>query len=186
MSVRSDEPSVSGTLVEGLLVVAREALDSSVVEKGLAAAPPVASAAVLNALPGQWVPIALADEAFSFVAREAGRDWPSLHTELARLSMDRAIKTFWRVLLRFTSDAALISRTPVIFHKSYNRGRFVPRFDVAGRAEADLFDWPDVPDWPLRGTRCGIEVVLRMSGRKGVRVDCRRAPAGALFTATWR
>jgi hypothetical protein len=186
MTAVEDQACVSGTLVDGLIVVARETLGAPVVERGFAAAPADAADAVLGALPGVWVPIALAEQAFSSVAHEAGRDWALLHSELARLSVERAVKTFWRVLLRFTSDEALMSRTPVIFHKSYNRGRLVPEFTGQARAEAQLLDWPDVPDWPLRGTKSGIEVVLRLAGRKGVRVECHRTPAGATFVATWR
>lgn len=186
MPADGDEPSVSGTIVNGLVVVAKETLGESVVARGLAMVPKDAAALVLAALPGQWIPIAGAEVAFSGVARAVGRDWASLHSELSCLSVERAVKTFWRVLLRFTSDEALVARTPVIYGKSYNRGRLVPRITGPGRGQVDLVDWPDVPEWPIRGSRSGIETVLRVSGRKDVHVEGQRTPTGATYIATWR
>jgi hypothetical protein len=79
-----------------------------------------------------------------------------------------------------------VSRTPVIFSKSYNRGRLVASIPSAGRGEVQLVDWADVPDWPLRGTRAGIETGLRIAGRQHVYVECKRTPTGASYLVTWR
>lgn len=179
-------PSVSGTLVRGLLEVARDVVGADTLLRGVERAPPVERAAVEGALPGVWVPIVSVERTFASIAEAAGRDLPGLHLELARISVERALKTFWRMLLRLTSDEALISRTPVIFGKSYNRGRLVPSIVSPGRGEVRLLDWPEAPEWPLRGTRVGVETVLRVAGRKDVRVDGQRTPTGALYIATWR
>jgi hypothetical protein len=181
-----DVPSMSGTLVRGLFEVAREALGDGAVEQGLSSVPAADRAVLTEALPGSWVPIDTVERGFAAVARGVGRDLPSLHVELARMSVERALKTFWRLLLRLTSDEALVSRTPVIFGKAYNRGRLVPSIPVPGRGEIELVDWPHMPDWPIRGTRAGIEAVLRAAGRKGVVVEGRRTPTGAMYTVTWR
>jgi hypothetical protein len=181
-----DAPCMSGTLVKGLFEVAREALGDEIVERGLSLTPEAARSMVVDALPGSWVPIETVELVFGAVARAAGRELPELHVELARMSVGRALKTFWRLLLRFTTDEALVSRTPVIFGKAYNRGRLIPSIPVPGRSEIVLADWPDVPDWPIRGTRAGIEAVLRAAGRKDVRVEGRRTATGATYVATWK
>ena len=126
-------PSVSGTLERGLLEVARDVVGADTLLRGVERAPPVERAAVEGALPGVWVPIVSVERTFASIAEAAGRELPGLHLELARISVERALKTFWRMLLRLTSDEALISRTPVIFGKSYNRGRLVPSIVSPGR-----------------------------------------------------
>ena len=183
--MHDDVPSMSGTLVTGLVEVAREVLGPSAVSTGLDEAPAWARDRVLSALPGRWVPIEASELAFGSIARVAGRDLPELHLELARRSVARAVKTFWRVLLHFTSDDALVSRCPVFFGKSYNRGRLTARITAPGRGQVDLLDWPDAPDWPLRGSRAGIETVMTAAGRRDVRVEARRTPEGAVFVITW-
>jgi hypothetical protein len=90
------------------------------------------------------------------------------------------------MLLRVSTDSALVSRTPVIFGKSYNRGRLVATVLFSGRGEVELLDWADVPDWPIRGTQAGIETGLRIAGRRNVRVESKRTRTGASFHVTWR
>jgi hypothetical protein len=177
---------VSGTLIRGLVEVARAVVGPDTVARAFGNAEPGARAAVEGALPGGWVPIVSVERAFASIADAAGRDLPGLHLELARISVERALKTFWRMLLRLTSDEALVRRTPIIFGKSYNRGRLEPRIVSPGRGEVRLVDWPHAPDWPVRGTRVGVETVLRVAGRKDVRVETQRTPTGALYIATWR
>lgn len=180
-----DVPSVSGTLIHSLVEVARERLGGDVVESGMRAAPSDTGPVVLGATPGHWVPVAAVEAAFESLAHAAGRDLPGLHVELARIGIERALRRFWRILLKITSDAALVSRTPVIYAKSYNRGRLVPAVLGAGRGQVELVDWPDAPEWPVRGTRVGIEAALSVAGRENAHAEVRRTPTGAIYTVTW-
>jgi hypothetical protein len=186
LTAGDDRPSVSGTLVCGLLQAGHELVGAEAVARGLSALAPGIRAHVADAIPGQWVPIASAEEAFRCIAEAANRDWPALHAELARHTVERAYRTFWRMLLRLTTDGALVSRTPVIFAKSYNRGRLVASILFPGRGEVELVDWADAPDWPIRGTQAGIETGLRIAGRRNVRVESKRTQTGASFHVTWR
>ena len=179
-------PSVSGTLVTGLFDAAREKLGRAVVDGALASLPAAARAAIATALPGAWVPLVDAELALGRLADAVGRDVAALHEELARANVERTLRTVWRLLLRFTSDEALVSRTPVIFSKAYNRGRLVPRIPQPGRGEIELVDWPRTPDWPFRGTKVGIEMVLTLAGRQEVRVEGKKTATGAAFVASWR
>lgn len=186
LTAENDRPSVSGTLVCGLLQAGHELVGKEVVERGLSAVAPAIRAQVAGAIPGQWVPLVSAEEAFLGIAAAANRDWPTLHAELARHTVERAYRTIWRMLLRLTSDSALVSRTPVIYAKSYNRGRLAATITFPGRGEVELLDWPDVPDWPIRGTAAGLETALRIAGRRNVRVESSRTRTGASFHVTWR
>ncbi len=139
-----------------------------------------------GATPVGWLPIAVLERVFGETAVELGRTISDLHSEVARVSIERTMRTLWRMLLRLTSDQALISRTPVIYAKSYNRGRLLAEIPRSGHAEVKLVDWPTVPDWPLRATRIGIETVLRIAGREGVEVSYTRDATGAAYVASWR
>ncbi len=186
LTAGNDVPSVSGTLIRGLLDAADELLGKDAVQRGISAIEPEIGSLVAGAVPGRWIPITAAETTFRGIAGAAHRDWPTLHVELARHTVERAYQTFWRMLLRLTSDSALVSRTPVIFGKSYNHGRLVASIPISGRGEVELVDWADVPDWPIRGTRAGIETGLRIAGRRNVRVECKRTPTGASYVVTWR
>ena len=172
--------------MRGLFEAGHELLGKEVLERGLSAVSPAIRTRVAGAVPGEWIPIASAEETFRSIADAAERDWPALHVELARHTVERAYRTLWRMLLRVSTDSALVSRTPVIFGKSYNRGRLVATVLFSGRGEVELLDWADVPDWPIRGTQAGIETGLRIAGRRNVRVESKRTRTGASFHVTWR
>lgn len=140
----------------------------------------------LGATPVGWVPISLLETVFGEVASSLHRDVADLHVEVARVSIERTMRTLWRLLLRVTTDGALISRTPVIYAKSYNRGRLVAEIRERRRADLQLTDWPNAPEWPLRATRIGIETVLGIAGRHQPTVVCTRTPNGASYVASWR
>jgi hypothetical protein len=95
------------------------------------------------------------------------------------------MRTVWRLLLRVSSDRALVSRAPVLFAKAYNRGRLEAHFPRPGAGEIHLSEWPNPPEWPLRATRIGIETVLRLAGRRSIQMRVARVDGGALFSARW-
>jgi hypothetical protein len=135
--------------------------------------------------PVGWVPIDTMERVFTEIAVELRTSVRELHVRVAEVSIERTFRTFWRMLLKVTTDRALVSLTPVIFAKSYNRGRLVAEVPEPGRGEIELLDWPDAPEWPIRATRIGIETVLRVAGRTDARVQAERTPTGAKYAATW-
>jgi hypothetical protein len=179
------EPCVSGALACGLRVVVSEIAGTGAVARALEHVPADTRSTYQNALPVGWVPIHVMETVFAEIAKELHTTVAELHTLVARRSIEQTMRTFWRMLLSITTDSALVSRTPVIFARSYNRGRLEARIVERGRAAIALQDWPDVPEWPLRATRIGIETVLTIAGRRDVRVTSSRTRAGAAFTATW-
>ena len=71
-------------------------------------------------------------------------------------------------------------------HRGDRAHRDLLRTDDRAGGEVELVDWPELPEWPLRGTRIGIETVLRVAGRKDVKVEGRRTKTGASYLASWR
>ncbi len=184
--MEANVPCVSGALASGLRDALTELVGPERVELALTRVDAEERHRWESTTPVGWLPLHVLEHVFGEVARDLGRDIGDLHVEVARISIERTMRTLWRLLLRLTSDSALVSRTPLIFAKSYNRGRLEAKMPVGGQAEIQLFDWPDAPEWPLRATRIGIETVLRIAGRKDVRVRCTRTSSGALYAANWR
>jgi len=132
-----------------------------------------------------WARVSTAEAVFRAAADELGRDVAELHEEVSRASVERTLRTVWRLLLRFTSDEALVLRTPRIYARSFQRGALLPAIVAPGRAEIRVDGWPDMPEFSTRGLRIGIETVLVLAGRRGVRVDAERRPDGPCFLARW-
>ena len=179
-------PCVSGPLACGLRDVAAELLGPDAVTRALSRVDADTKARYETLTAVEWVPIKTMETVFGELAKETGTTVGMLHEKVAVISIERTMRTFWRLLLRLTTDNALISRTPVIFAKSYDHGRLEAVIPEPGRGEITLHDWLDVPEWPLRATRIGVQTVLSIAGRKDVRVQCRRSNTGASYLATWR
>jgi hypothetical protein len=178
-------PSISGPLACGLRDVVLEIVGADQVQAALARVPPSLREQYTLATAVEWVPIETMETVFTEIARGVGTSVGELHERVARQSIERTMKTFWRMLLRLTTDRALISRTPVLFGKSYNRGRLTSEIPEPNVAEITLSEWPNAPPWPLRATRIGIETVLGLAGRKNARVNCTPTSDGARYRATW-
>jgi hypothetical protein len=183
--VATTHPTISGALV----LQHRKILTAVVGEGPLARAMTSLSAADRQALEEvtvlTFVPIATVEALFTAAAREVGRDVPSLHEHVSRTSLEQNLKTIWRLLLRFTSDEALIARTPVLFGKAFPQGAMRPRMIQPGRAEIRIEQWPGMPEYAVRGTRVAIETVLRLAGRSSVKLSTERTPDGVVYGASW-
>jgi hypothetical protein len=182
----NDEPCVSGALTCSLREVARDLLGAEVLTRALERVPPPVRTSFENAVPMGWVPIYVLETTFGEMAAEVGTTVAELHERVARRSIELTFHRFWRLLLRVTTDAALVSRTPAIFARSYNRGRIESRIWSPGRGEVKLTDWPKAPEWAVRGLRIGIEVALSVAGRRNVQASCTRTATGAVYVITWR
>ncbi len=132
-----------------------------------------------------WVPITTLERVVEACGLEIGRDPLDLNDEVSRIATERAFGTVWRIFLRFTSDNALISRTPIIYTKTYDIGRIVPAIPEQGSATIELLDFPDAPEFVVRPLGVGIETTLRCAGRTDARVSYEMRPGGAVYEAVW-
>lgn len=178
------EPAMSGALMTTGREVTRELIGSAAYERALDSVPRHMAAEYRRVTPMTWVPLSIIEPVIAAMGEASGRDALDLQDEVARTTVERSLRTIWRLFLRFTSNEALISRMPVVFSRSYSKGRVQTSFPRPDRAVIELLEWPQTPAHIVRTTRVGLEVMLRAAGRPGARVSFERTPGGALYTAT--
>jgi hypothetical protein len=180
------EPMIRGAIVLNNLVGFEDVVGRDVVLRAIASLPPALVEESRAIVPVAWVRADLVDALFSAIAHEAGRAPEDLFPLAIERGVHRTLHTVWRALMHLQTDAALVKRTPSLFARSYSRGRLAAHFTGTGTAEVDLFDWPDVSRFRLIAISSGIRAVLRVAGRKDVKVAIVRTAEGARFTATWQ
>ncbi|MDQ3035134.1 MAG: hypothetical protein M3Y87_22195 [Myxococcota bacterium] len=190
-SIAPDAPGLEAPKMSGALVLAHrgvlvEICGEARFDRALARLPADVRREYAEISPVSWPRVEVAEAVVGAAAAELGRDLASLHEEISRASVERTLTTLWRLLLRFTSDEALVARTPRIYARALDRGELVPRIVAPGRAEIRVVGWPDIPEFSMRGVGIAIESVLRLSHRHDVRVISERTDEGPRFLATWR
>ena len=179
------EPTISGALITQHRTILVELVGEAVLASALARLSSADRDAIESATSLSFIPIRTADAMYRAIGKESGRDYVQLHEQVSRTAVDRALKTIWRLLLRFTSDEALVARTPVIFTKAFPQGVLVSRITGPGRAEIRVDSWPNMPEYAIRGTRVAVESVLRLAGRSNVKITSEATPTGCLYHASW-
>jgi len=183
--VGQTEPTISGALITQHRAILVEIVGEPVLARALASLSPADRETLVSATSVSFIPIRVADALYRAIGRESGRDYVAIHEQVSRMAVDRALKTIWRLLLRFTSDEALVARTPVIFTKAFPQGVLVPRIVAPGRAEIRVVEWPSMPEYAVRGTRVAIESVLRLAGRSNVKITVEPSPDGCIYHTSW-
>jgi hypothetical protein len=79
-----------------------------------------------------------------------------------------------------------VSRTPLLWSRSYTQGELTAKVHGPGVAEVALRGWPNVPDIQIQAIKTLVGTVMRLAGRKNIKVTAERRPTGAVFFATWR
>ncbi len=186
MPLAHDEhPRLSGAILVDNLRTLREIAGDQAVCAGLDALDAGTRVSFSSATTLTWVPAPEFERFFTAAASSVGRNRDALQDEVSRRAIERTLSTLWRVILRVTTDNALISRTPLLYSKTFDAGEMQSHIDAPGRAEVLLLGWPSVSDFHARGIARGIETVLRCSGRKAARVTWARRGTGAAYQATW-
>ncbi len=179
-------PSTIGTSVTDLLRSYEELVGAETVANGLATISPAAQGALEHINPLDWIPNTVVAEIVEAMGRAASMDCETLLDRAVRLAVRRTFRSVWRVLLRFTSDDALISRTPMIWSKSRNTGKLESRRVAPGHGVVLLTGWPEVTDRHARTLGVSLETVLTVAGRRDVRWTWERTRSGASFDIRWR
>jgi hypothetical protein len=179
-------PSASGISVLDLRAALEEIVGKDVVVNALASLPAETRRQFVEITALSWVPLAAITQVVDAIAVTARKNPERLIDEAVRRAVERTFKTVWRVMLRLTSDAALIARTPVVYARSRNIGRLTARVVSPGNAEVTLSDWPGVSARHVRTLGISIVTVVTMAGRKETSVTSSPTADGAMFHLTWR
>lgn len=174
---------MSGAVMTTGRDVTRQIIGTLAYERALGSVPGPISAEYRRVTPLTWVPLSIVEPVILAMGEASGRDAMDLQDEVARVTVERSLRSIWRVFLRLTSNEALLSRVPVIYGKSYSRGRLTTSFPKPDRAIVELTGWPNAPQHILRTTRVGLEATFQAAGRQAARVSLERTSTGALYIA---
>ncbi len=177
-------------LVLGAAVLARKranvaVLGPTVVDSALDSLPADLRATWDAIRPMSWVSLELVEKVQDTIARAANRDPEELHDQVIRRSVEEALRTIYRVVLRFASDDWLVSRTSTMYRRTRKLGTLSSTITAPGHAELLLTEWPQIRERWVRQIAIGIERVLTLTGRRNVEVVHARTGDGARFKATW-
>jgi hypothetical protein len=179
-------PSASGISILDLRAALEELVGKVTVEQGLSTLPAETRSEFVDITALSWVPLATVTRAVDAIARAAKKNPERLIDDAVKRAVERTFKTVWRVMLRFTTDAALIARTPVVYSMSRNVGRLKARILSSGKAEITLSGWPDVSERHVRTLGISMVTVVTLAGRKEVTVTSTPTADGAVYQMTWR
>src|SRR5438094_631452 len=118
---------VSGTIVLDERKVMEQLYGAEVVAKTLASMPEAARRELEELLPVSWITLETSDGMVVALAKQLGRPTLEVHTEVVRKSVARTLHTLWRVLLHFTTDEALVRRTPLLYSKTCDLGELTSK-----------------------------------------------------------
>lgn len=175
----------SGATTRDAHAILERLVGADVVARALEHIPPDERLTYEGATSVSWIDCDIVEHVYEAIAREAGRDVAGLQAEVMRAGVDRTIHSLWRILLRFTSDNALVTRTPLFYRKVFDKGEMVSRVVERGRAEIEMRGFPEMSEFHLRGLMVGIQCVLEAAGRRDVKMRPRRTRTGAMIDATW-
>lgn len=182
----SGEPRLSGAIVLDQFRVMDDLFGHDVVAAACKKLPEPMQRELASLIAAGWCPLDVSEAIFGVVGDAIGRTGLEVHAEVCRVSVERTVRTVWRIFLRLTTDDALMKRTPLLYTKAFDRGECTAKMVGAGRADLRVSEWPTISIMQMQGLAIGTETVLRVAGRKDVRVHRERTPGGAIFHAHWR
>jgi len=182
---------VAQQFVLGAGVVARQRANDAIVGRSVVLAalercPAEARAAWTEVTTMSWVSLDLIEVVQDEIARQSGLDAEQLHDQVVRRAVEDALLTVYRSLLRFASDAWLVSRAQAMFNRTRKIGKLAADMPGPGQARLVLSQWPGTTDRYARQVSIGVERVLTLTGRKSVAIRQELTPDGARFLVSWK
>ncbi len=156
-----------------------------VVRRGLATLDPESRLSVEQAAALLWVPIEVQARAIDAWTAAAGVEFEELVDRAVRRSTQRNMSTVLRAFVRFTSDAAIMARAPLLYSKIRNAGKLTTDYRGPGVARAYLTEWQGGTDKQMFSLSISIEALLEVAGRDHARCKFKRTSDGAMFDVTW-
>lgn len=182
----SKEPGNSGQAVRDAQSVIRQMIGDEAYTRALETVPAWIREEWEGAGPVGWVSVQVQEACYRAFALEAGRPLPGFQREVMSTGTERTYRGPWKILLRLTTDAALMKRTPIFYQKAFNVGVLSTDIPEPGRATITLREFRSITDFSLRGLQVGIETVLTLAGRRDVNCVAERNLDGAVITAKWK
>jgi hypothetical protein len=177
---------MSGALAVDELAILRRQIGDGPYERTIASLPDTTRAELRALTSIGWIEAELIKSVFVAAAQVTGLPAELVHRNAVRAGVEQTFRSLWRLLLRVTTDSALVSRTPLFYAKTYDTGTLRARITAPGRAELVLEGWPSAEEFSMRGLAIGIETTLLLAGRQGAKVTFEHTPDGARFAASWR
>jgi len=178
-------PCASGMAVLDMRWAIDKMLGPATLSAALARISPEARDEYQHATALSWVTYSTLAEVHDAVAAVAKQNAMVLADKLARLTVERSFTTVWRIFLRFTSDEAIIVRTPAFYAKSRSVGYMATRILAPGKSESIVSGFPDIPERDIVILAASIETVIELAGRQAVKSRGERTSDGARFLTTW-
>lgn len=179
-------PSASGISIIDLRAALEEIVGKDVVARALAGLPAETRREFVEITAISWVPLTTVTRVVDAIAAAAKVNPERLIDDAVRRAVERTFKTVWRVMLRFTTDAALIARTPVVYSLSRNIGKLTAKVVAPGKSEVTLSEWPGVSPRHVRTLGVSIVTVVTLAGRKDATITSTPTQDGAVFQLSWR
>jgi hypothetical protein len=179
-------PSASGISIIDLRAALEEIVGKDVVATALAGLPAETRSEFIEITAISWVPLATVTRVVDAIAAAAKVNPERLIDDAVRRAVERTFKTVWRVMLRFTTDAALIARTPVVYSLSRNIGKLTAKVVTPGKSEVTLREWPGISPRHVRTLGISIVTVVTLAGRKDATITSTPTADGAVFHLSWR
>ncbi len=111
-----------------------------------------------------WCPQPVVRRVTRRVAERAGIEPEHLAAQVVRESVAKACRGPWAVLLRFTSQEALVRRTGMLFARAFDRGDVTATWHGDGSGTVRLTGWPSPDPMDVASLRAGIAAVLAAAG----------------------
>ncbi|HMJ54236.1 MAG TPA: hypothetical protein VK540_19280 [Polyangiaceae bacterium] len=178
-------PSAAGTTVHALKNALQELVGVELLTSALATLPSDVVEAFEPVTPMNWVPVEVIYTVVARVAEHANRPYDELMDEAVQRAGEKTLRTAWRMLLRVTADNALLTRAPILYSKWRNIGRLETKIVARGKVELFLTEWPGMSERSIRSLAVTIATVLRLAGRKGVKIQSQSTPDGAKYAVAW-
>jgi hypothetical protein len=180
------EPSIAGTTVIDGRITLSAIVGLPLFEAALRTVDPADAESYETTTPMGWVTVRTVEAVIVAVAHAFGRDPVTLNAQSSRVAVERTVRTVWRPFLRLTTDAAIVTRAPMLYRRTFSHGALEARMAGANLAELAVVDWPRITDIQIAGLGAGVNAVLSVAGRRNVVVASSRTPGGVAYKVTWR
>ena len=182
----SEAPMLAGQAVLDSRWAFERVIGHDALTRALATLPEEIREEYVRATPLRWVSYTTMRAVHDAYARETGEPIERLLDRALPLALERSFTTVWRLLLRFTSDEALIVRTPLLYSRTRSRGTMSARLERPGVGINEVTGWGSIPARDIHALTVSIRAFLTLAGRENVTVVGERTSGGARFRVTWR